>query len=175
MASLFRLGRHGQLFWEHVMHPFENAAVAKVFENYPPVMRRKLMALRKLILDTAASTDGVGAIEETLKWGEPAYVTTQTKSGSAVRIDWKPSSPSQYAMYFHCKTTLVETFRHLFPHDFRFEGNRAIVFEASDAVPTDALAFCIAMSLTYHLAKRGPMSDAGSCKPLRSRNRAMAC
>ena len=132
------------------MKPFQSAAVAAVFEGYPPGIRRKLLALRKLIFETAASTDGVGELEETLKWGEPAYLTSQTKSGSTVRIAWKRSSPSQYAMYFHCQTNLVETFRTLFPSEFTFEGNRAIVFNESDHVPTDSLAFCVAAALAYH-------------------------
>ena len=135
------------------MKPFANAAVAQVFDSYPPAMHRKLLALRALIFDTAASTEGVGRLEETLKWGEPAYVTSESKSGSTVRIDWKKSCPAQYAMYFHCQTTLVETFRTLFPADFKFQGNRAIVFDESDSVPVDALAFCIAAALTYHRNK----------------------
>ncbi len=130
-----------------------DAATARVFEAYPPTLRRKLMVLRKLILDTAAATEGVGEIEETLKWGEPAYLTTQSKSGSTLRIAWKKSAPTQYAMYFNCQTTLVETFRTVFPNEFRFEGNRAIVFNEADPVPRDALAFCIAAALTYHRGK----------------------
>ena len=35
----------------------------------------------------------------------------------------------------------------------KFEGNRAIVFDESDAVPTDSLAVCIAAALTYHRNK----------------------
>lgn len=136
------------------MKPFANDAVARVFEGYPPKMRRKLLALRELILSTAARTDGVGAIEETLKWGEPAYLTTQTGSGSTVRIGWKATKPNEYAMYFNCQTTLVETFKTLFPNDFRFEGNRAMVFSASERVPKSALAFCIAAALTYHQVKK---------------------
>jgi hypothetical protein len=132
------------------MKPFANTAVAQTFATYPPEMRSKLLALRELILRTAASTDGVGDIEETLKWGEPAYLTAASGSGSTVRIAWKKARPTEYALYFNCQTTLVETFRALFPDDFRFEGNRAIVFNASDAVPTDALVFCIAAALTYH-------------------------
>ena len=135
------------------MKPFENAAVAQAFEAYPVNFRRQLLALRELIFQTAASTEGVGMIEETLKWGEPAYVTSQSKSGSTVRIGWKKSNPSQYAMYFHCQTNLVDTFRALFPSEFKFEGNRAIVFNEHDAVPTDSLAFCIAAALTYHRSK----------------------
>ncbi|HUG22642.1 DUF1801 domain-containing protein [Piscinibacter sp.] len=137
------------------MKPFKSAAVAAIFEGYPPGMRRKLLALRKLIFETAASTEGVGELEETLKWGEPAYLTSQTKSGSTLRIGWKKSTPSQYAMYFHCQTNLVETFRTLFPSELKFEGNRAIVFNEADRVPTDSLTFCIAAALTYHRRRGG--------------------
>lgn len=135
------------------MKSFENAAVARVFADYPPKMRRKLLALRRLIFVTAESTEGVGKLEETLKWGEPAYVTSRSKSGSTVRIAPKKANPSQYAVYFHCRTNLVETFRTLFPAELKFEGNRAIVFDDSDAVPTDSVAVCIAAALTYHRNK----------------------
>jgi Domain of unknown function (DU1801) len=133
--------------------PFKSATVAKVFEAYPARMRRKLLVLRELIFRTAASTDGVGELEETLKWGEPAYVTSKSKSGSTIRIDWKKAPPTQYAMYFNCNTDLVERFRTIFPTEFKFEGNRAIVFSESEVVPTDALAFCVAAALTYHRDK----------------------
>jgi Domain of unknown function (DU1801) len=131
-----------------------NPAVQAVFDNYPAALREKLLSLRQLILDTAASTDGVGELEETLKWGEPAYVTL-SKSGSTVRIDRKKKSDS-YAMYFNCKTSLVETFRNLFPNDFVFEGNRALVFDINAKLPRKELAFCIAMALTYNQKKHAP-------------------
>lgn len=135
------------------MTPFKNAAVAEVFENYPQSIRKKLLALREIVFDVAASTPGVGELEETLKWGEPAYLTTQSKIGSTVRMDWKKAAPTQYAMYFHCQTTLVETFRTLFPNDFTFEGNRAIVFQENDKLPVDAISYCVGMALTYHRDK----------------------
>ena len=142
------------------MKPITNPAVAKAFEAYPPKIRRKLLALRELILQTAASTQGVGQLDETLKWGEPAYLTTESGSGSTVRIDWKASKPNQYAMYFNCQTTLVETFKTLFPNEFTYEGNRAIVFQESAPIPEDALAFCVAAALTYH--RTGKAKRAGS-------------
>lgn len=135
------------------MKPFENAAVAQAFAAYPVDFRRKILALRELIFQTAALTEGVGKIEETLKWGEPAYVTSQSRSGSTIRIGWKKSHPSHYAMYFHCQTNLVDTFRALFPTEFKFEGNRAIVFNEHDVVPTVSLALCVAAALTYHRSK----------------------
>ena len=130
-----------------------NAAVGAVLASYPPAIRRELLVMRSLILKTAASTPGVGALEETLKWGEPAYVT-KSKSGSTIRLGWKDAKPGQYAMYFNCQTNLVETFRTLFPKELKFAGNRAIVFDENDRPPTDALAYCIGAALTYHRRKR---------------------
>jgi hypothetical protein len=135
------------------MTPFAHAGVEARFANYPHPARRQLMALRELIFRTAADTEGVGEIEETLKWGEPAYVT-RSKAGSTVRLDWKPNDPGHCAMYFNCQTTLVDTFRTLFPQEFRFEGNRALLLPVQGRMPQDALALCIAASLTYHLQKR---------------------
>lgn len=132
------------------MQPFQQSTVKEVFGTYPAPIRTKLMALRQLIFDTAARTAGVGELEETLKWGEPAYLTSKTKSGSTLRIAYKAAKPSQYAMYFNCQTTLVDTFRSMFPNDFHFEGNRAIVFELPEKVPARELAWCIAAALTYH-------------------------
>lgn len=132
------------------MRPFAGADVKKVFQSYPAEIRRKLLALRELVFETAESTQGVGELTETLKWGEPAYVTEQTKSGSTVRIDWKKSHPDRYCMYFHCQTNLIETFRTLFPQEFQFDGNRAIVFRVGDEIPKKTLGFCIASALTYH-------------------------
>ena len=136
------------------MKPVMNADVVAVFESYPPKPRRKLLVLRKLILETAAATAGVGVLEETLKWGEPAYLTSQSRSGSTIRIGWKPSNPSRYAIYFNCQTNLVERFRELFPDCFQFEGDRSIVFEVNDSVPVEPLSFCIAAALTYHRDKK---------------------
>ena len=44
------------------MKRFADRAVASVFEAYPAVLRRKLMALRELIFRVAAETDGVGKL-----------------------------------------------------------------------------------------------------------------
>jgi hypothetical protein len=136
------------------MKRFADPTVAAHFDSYPAAVRKKMLALRKLIFETAASTEGVGELQETLKWGEPAYVTAASRSGSTVRIDWKAKAPDQYAMYFHCQTGLIETFRAMFPNDFAYEGNRALVFKLGGRVPRDALAFCIEASLTYHLRRR---------------------
>lgn len=129
--------------------------VAKVFRAYAPKQRGKLVALRRLILKTAARTEGVGALDETLKWGQPSYLTSETGSGSTIRIDRVKASDTKYALYFHCQTDLVPTFRELYPKKFSYEGNRAIVLDANKKPDEKALAHCIALALTYHLRKPG--------------------
>jgi hypothetical protein len=135
------------------MTPFLDPAVADKFNAYPPGVRRKMLALRELVLRTAASTPGAGEIQETLKWGEPAYLT-KNKTASTVRMDWKANDPNHYAIYFNCQTNLIETFRMLFPRELQFEGNRALLFEVGGTVPEDAVAMCVAASLTYHARKK---------------------
>jgi hypothetical protein len=133
---------------------FADPAVQAAFDAYPKPLRPKLLALRRLILDTAMNTEGVGAIEETLKWGQPSYLTPETKSGSTIRIDAIKANSGQYAVYFHCQTNLVETFRELYPSEFSYGGNRCIILNAADDVPEPALRHCVALALTYHLKKR---------------------
>lgn len=136
------------------MNKISNPEVAKVFNNYPTHMQQKLLFLRQLVIDTAAQTEGVGRLEESLKWGEPSYLT---KSGSTIRMDWKKSKPDKYYMFFHCQTKLVDTFKELYRDKLRFEGNRAIVFHENDDIPVEELKHCIALSLTYHRIKHLPV------------------
>lgn len=139
------LSQHGHAS----MTPFQSQAVADRFAAYPAHVKPGMLALRELVFETAAATPNAGEIQEALKWGEPAYVT-KNKAGSTVRMDWKPKTPSTYALYFNCQTRLIETFRTIFPSEFQFEGNRALVFRVGKAVPCDSVAYCLAAAFTYH-------------------------
>lgn len=131
--------------------------VATVFASYPSDLRLGLAALRRLILETADETDGVGRIEEALRWGQPSYLTGDSGSGSTIRLAPTGSgSDGGYAMYFICNTNLVDSFRTLFGDTFNYDGKRALVFDPDEAVPTNELRECIAMALTYHLRRKRP-------------------
>jgi len=132
----------------------QKASSTSLFDNYPNQVRGKLLALRKLIFDVAASTPGVGTLTETLKWNQPSYLTEETGSGSLIRIDQIKNDPTKYAMYFHCQTTLVEEIRKMFEGDFNFGGNRCIIFDADKTIALIKLRHCIGLALTYHLRKK---------------------
>ncbi len=125
--------------------------VTAVFASYDPAQRKKLLALRKLIIDTARAAEGVGPLEETLKWGQPSYLT-KSKSGTTIRID--RHSDNRYALFVNCQTDLIATFREHYPRQFKYEGKRAIVFDLEKDPPATALRHCIALALTYHVRKR---------------------
>ena len=112
-----------------------------------------MLLLRSLILETADDIAQISDLEETLKWGEPSYLT---KHGSTIRMDWKSKMPDQYAMYFKCTSRLVETFKLSYNDRFEFEGKRAIVFQLEDEIPKEALKNCIKAALTYHKVKHLP-------------------
>jgi len=128
-----------------------DAKVAAVFDAYPAAQRAALLELRRLILTAAAEADV--DLVETLKWGQPSYLPAKARVGTTVRIDALKGSADGYAMYIHCQTTLLDSYRHLYPDDFTFEGQRALTFRTGRPPPEPALKHCIALALTYHRAK----------------------
>ncbi|WP_298540683.1 DUF1801 domain-containing protein [uncultured Aquimarina sp.] len=130
-----------------------NPKVASVYQDYTDSVREKIMDLRNLIIETAKATEGITNLEETLKWGEPSFLT---EKGSTIRIGWKKGKPNQYAMYFQCTSKLVTTFRVLYKDTFQFEGNRAIIFPMNSNIPKKELKNCITAALTYHKVKHLP-------------------
>lgn len=128
--------------------------VSRAFEAFPASIRRRLLEVRELIFATAAAHDEVGRLTETLKWGEPAYLTEQTGSGSTIRLGRVKDSEAHAAVLFNCRTTLVETFRERFPDRFDYRQNRALLLKVSGALPKAPLAVCLSLALTYHLDHR---------------------
>ena len=132
----------------------QNPLVKEKFNNYPKGIKSKIKTLRSLILETAKESEFIDELEETLKWGEPSYLA---KKGSTIRIDWKAKTPDQYAIYFKCTSKLVVTFREIYGDKFKYEKNRAILFDLEERIPENALKNCISMALNYHRLKDKPL------------------
>ena len=130
------------------------ANVQAAFDALPAAPRAYLTRLRDLIRVTAAKTPGVGPLTETLKWGEPAFLTEATKSGTTIRLGWKPATPGTAQLLVHCSTTLVNEWRDLYAGTLAFSGTRAILLDLTAPLPCPELAHCIAMALTYHSRKQ---------------------
>ena len=119
---------------------------------YGPAHRAALRPLRRLILETAASTPAIGALSESLKWGEPSFSPERRGIGSSVRL--APRTDGKVSMHFICHTGLVDQFRALYAEKLDFEGNRTIIVNPAGPIPEQELRHCIAKALTYHLARK---------------------
>lgn len=139
------------------MELISDPRVKDVFNNYPKSTQQQMLRLRELVISTAAEIVGLEKLEETLKWGEPSYLT---KHGSTIRMDWKEQKPEQFAIYFKCTSRLVPTFKTIYEGKFEFEGTRAIVFKLNDKIPGAELKHCISLALTYHKVKHLPLLGA---------------
>lgn len=123
------------------------------FDSYPVHIKPLMLQLRKLIFEVARTTDGVGEIEETLKWGEPAFIPSKTKSGTTIRMDWKAKNPDYIGIYVSCNTSLIDSYKTLFSEELEFEGKRAIFIPINNPIPEKELKICFQMALRYHLDK----------------------
>lgn len=127
--------------------------VNRAFDALPALIRKRLLQVRALIFSTAAAHQEVGRLTETLKWGEPAYLTEETGSGSTIRLGRLKDS-EQAAVLFNCRTALVDAFRERFPDQFEFRQTRALLLPVSGKLPKQELTVCLSLALTYHLDLR---------------------
>jgi hypothetical protein len=122
-------------------------------------MRYALEELRTTILDVAGAIRAVGSVEESLKWGQPAYRPVSPRTGTTLRVGPMPNSDTEYALFFHCQTSLADDFRALYPNEFRIVDDRALVFSLGDVLPEIPLRHCIGIALTYHLREGVAMEE----------------
>jgi hypothetical protein len=129
--------------------PFQTPQVAARFFDFSTSHRGVLLEVRHAIFGIASTLPETGRIEETLKWGQPSYLTPDTKSGTTLRLGVsKGGLPSLYA---HCQTTLISDFKSIFPDDFAYDGNRAVHIDEMRRVPMEKLKLLIVRALIYHI------------------------
>ncbi|MGC1503730.1 MAG: DUF1801 domain-containing protein [Sulfitobacter sp.] len=129
------------------------AQIRPAFNKALPEQRATMLALRRMIFYVAQADPRIGEIEESLRWGEPAYLTTQSKTGSTIRLGVDKAS-GLAALFFNCNTTLVEEFRQQFGDALQYSKNRAVLVDPMKSETSKALRMCIASALTYHLRKK---------------------
>lgn len=130
--------------------PPVNAEVAHVFSDQPNETRVNMLRLRQLIFDTAARKPHIGAVIESLKWGQASY-STKPKTGSPLRI--APAGQGQahdYELLVVCQTSLIADFNTFFPGLFDTEGNRVVRFRNDQPWHEDELSVCIEHAQTLY-------------------------
>ena len=124
-----------------------------ILNTYPDNARQVFMQVRQIMHQITAENPKIGPLSEVLKWGEPAFVTEASKSGSTIRMVWDPEAPEKMGLFFNCKTTLVENMRHIYRDKFEYEDNRGVFFALNEKIPVNAIAHICEMAMAYHLKK----------------------
>jgi len=114
-----------------------------------PLARTGLLHLRRLVFETAAELPQIGHLQESLRWGQPAYLTPDTKAATTLRLGVPKTA--RFALFVHCRTSLISDFTAAFPGWDRVEGNRAVLFDDIAQVDPVRHGWLIRRALTYHL------------------------
>ncbi len=133
------------------MRAFKDKKVRAAFDAYPAKTKRTMLQLRALIFAVA---EDIGGVNETLKWGQPAYLPIRARTGTTIRLGSVRKAPEACALLVHCQTNLIDTYRGLFGDELTFQSNRAVLFKPEAALPKRAVRHCIERALTYHARKR---------------------
>ena len=120
------------------------------FNQYPPVLTKRLQTVRNLILRLAAKSPNVGEVVESVKWGQASFATVRPKSGTPLRIAGDVEAGT-YSVYVPCKTSLISDFRSTHPDMFDYHGSREIRLKLNAALPEKELSLFISAALTYYL------------------------
>jgi sorbitol-specific phosphotransferase system component IIA len=105
------------------------------------------VSLRELIYAVADDLEGVGPLEETLKWGEISYLNP---AGTTLRIGTPKGNAEQVAIFVHCGTKVVHTLKERGCDTLRFDGNRCIRLPDGNLDQPDVVR-AIEEILTYKL------------------------
>ncbi|WP_299768522.1 hypothetical protein [uncultured Tateyamaria sp.] len=122
-------------------------------ENWPDEAQTHFLRLRSIVHDVATSAD-IGPLDESLKWGQPAWRPKRPRVGSTLRVDWSPTTPNRLMAFVDCKTDLAAQMDNRFPQQFHNDGRRALGFDLDAPLDEDAVWQLAHITLTYHRAKR---------------------
>lgn len=128
---------------------FASADIAAAFDIADLQARKGLLILREMIFEVGDDLPQIGKINEALRWGQPAYLTPETKSGTTLRLGIPKSGG--FALFVHCQTTLISDYQAAFPNVTNIEGNRAILFNTTAEIDPNKHKWLIRQALTYHL------------------------
>ncbi len=133
-------------------YPFASQQAEQAYSLPDTVARDGLLLLRDMIFETAEARPEIGKIEETLRWGQPAYLTPQTKAGTTIRLGQHKSA--RFALFVHCQSRVIPEYLAAYPMWDRVDGTRAVLFDHATEIDPLRHGWLIEQALTYQLRKK---------------------
>lgn len=121
--------------------------------TWPTRAQEAFSTLRALCHATADELE-IGPLEESLKWGQPAWRPTKPNTGSTLRVMWHENTPDLLSLYVGCKTDLAARMRDIYPDLPQNDGRRHIAIRLSDPLPLDAMSHLASMTFAYHKSRK---------------------
>lgn len=128
------------------------AEIADTLSTFPEHVQQEMQAIRDRIFALSEEDPNIGEIEEALKWGEISFLTVRPKSGTTVRLGYRPAK-DKLAVFVNCQTSLIADFKEEFSDAFEYEKNRALLFTPKDQSNAHLLEEFLNRALKYHKNK----------------------
>ncbi len=129
--------------------PRMSPEVKIAFEQLPLESQPVLRALRSVIYDVAQGEPRIGEIEESLKWGDPAYRSVRPQTGTTLRLGARKDG--RFGLFVPCSTSLIEQFKEDIPGLYDIDGTRGVILTAQSDPFAEPLRLLIHRALTYRL------------------------
>ena len=131
-----------------------NPDVEATVATWPKAAQTKFAEIRRRIRLEAAQTPEVGPLTETIKWGEPSWLTEATKSGTTIRVAWKPARADKIGVFVSCQTSIIETLREVYGDTLSYDGARGLLISLEAPVPENGLTHLIRLAQSYHINRK---------------------
>ena len=133
----------------------ENAPpdVLTCLRSWPEEARDAFQTCRTTFHDVAEEAQ-LGALDESLKWGQPAWRPRRPRTGTTLRMSWDPATPGYLQVFVGCKTDLAARMQHLYPDLPVNDGRRQMAVDLAAPLPGQALRHLAEMTFAYHLDRR---------------------
>jgi hypothetical protein len=129
------------------------APLLDLIATWPGLAQHATWTCRTLFHDIADEND-LGGLNESLKWGQPAWRPVKPRTGSTLRMNWSPATPDHLAFFVDCKTDLAARMQDLYPDLPLNDGRRHLGVFLDAPLPEQAIAHLASMTFTYHLKRR---------------------
>lgn len=126
----------------------------ETLQSFPDEVQGKMEVLRELVHEIAQEEELVTELEETLRWGEPTFISNV---GTSLRMGWSDKRPDQYGLFVQCSSLVIPTIRAVHADALRYDKNRGVLFQNEEDLPLDLLRPMIHAALVYKKVKKLPM------------------
>lgn len=121
--------------------------------TWPRPAQEAALACRALFHGVAEAR-AIGPLEESLKWGQPAWRPVRPRTGSTLRLGWSEGQPDRLSLFVDCKTDLALRLKVTHP-DLPFNDERRHIAVSLDTpLPEEAVIRLAEMTFCYHLRQQ---------------------